>query len=466
MPLGYIPASGTPVAGSAPAPASGRAFRLAIVAALGGFLFGYDISIISGAVIFLEREFRLTEWQKGLAVSSAAIGCVFGPLVAVAASDLIGRKKTLVIAAVLLALSALGTALPRSLTEFYLGRLVGGIGVGLASIICPMYIAEMSPPRLRGRLVSVNQLALVTGLFMAVVVSYGLAFGGHWRWMFASGLVPALGWLAALTILPESPRWLVVKRREEEALRFLAHTQGASEAQRALAEIKDSIAEESGGWSEVFQPGMRLALLVAVVLAVLQQMTGVSILLVYAPTVFQKAGFTATDAIWQAVPLNIWNIVCTGVAFWLVDRLGRKPLLMAGSALMALGLLLMGLCFHFGWSGYWVVAVMFLCVGAYVSSLAPLAWLVMSEIFLTRVRGKAMSVAGVALWLSFFAGSQFFPVLTSYFTLHHGSPAIVFWIFSAVCVFSFAFCWQVVPETKGRTLEEVAASWNHARARH
>ncbi|MGI8966087.1 MAG: MFS transporter, partial [Limisphaerales bacterium] len=194
---------------------------------------------------------------------------------------------------------------------------------------------------------------------------------------------------------------------------------------------------------------------------ILQQMTGVSILLVYAPTIFQNAGFTASDAIWQAIPLNIWNIACTCLAFWLVDRVGRKPLLMAGSALMALGLFLMGLCFQFGWSGYWVVIVMFLCVGAFVSSLAPLAWLVMSEIFPTRVRGKAMSVAGVALWLSFFAGSQFFPALNGYFKNKYGSPALVFWIFAAVCVFSLVFCWRVVPETKGRTLEDIAASWKH-----
>ncbi|MEO7297514.1 MAG: sugar porter family MFS transporter [Verrucomicrobiota bacterium] len=459
MPLGYSPSSSPPTSSGAPASATGYVFRLAIVAALGGFLFGYDISIISGAVIFLQKEFHLTELQIGFAVSSAAIGCIIGPLVAVALSDFLGRKKTLVIAAVLLGLSAVATALPRTMTEFYLGRLIGGIGVGLASIVCPMYIAEMAPARLRGRLVSVNQIAIVTGLFMAVVVSYALSFGGHWRWMFASGIVPVICWLATLTILPESPRWLVAKKREDEALRLLKLSEGDEQAQKSLIEIKESLTEESGGWAEVFQPGMRMALLVAVVLAILQQMTGVSILLVYAPTIFQNAGFTASDAIWQAIPLNIWNIACTCLAFWLVDRIGRKPLLMAGSALMALGLFLMGLCFQFGWSGYWVVIVMFLCVGAFVSSLAPLAWLVMSEIFPTRVRGKAMSVAGVALWISFFAGSQFFPALNGYFKNKYGSPALVFWIFAAVCVFSLVFCWRVVPETKGRTLEDISASW-------
>ena len=438
------------------------AFRIAIVAALGGFLFGYDISIISGALIFLSSEFNLDPYQQGFAVSSAAIGCIAGPLVAVALSDAFGRRRTLVVAALLLGFSAIGTALPRDMLQFNLFRIVGGIGVGLASVVSPMYIAEMAPARLRGRLVSVNQLAIVTGLFIAIVVSYALSFSGSWRWMLASTALPAVCWLGWLAVLPESPRWLAARGREQEALALLAKSEGAAQSEAALREIKESIAEESGGLAELFQPGLRTALLVAVMLAILQQMTGVSILLVYAPTIFKSAGFTAaSDAIWQAIPLNVWNIICTAVAFWLVDRLGRRPLLLVGTTGMAVGLIIMGLCFHFRWSGYPVVAVMFLCVGAYVSSLAPLAWLIMSEIFPTRIRGKAMSIAGVALWLSFFIGSQIFPPLVSFFEKKYGSPAGVFWLFAAVCLFAFGFCWRLVPETKGRTLEAIAASWKH-----
>ena len=435
-------------------------FRVAMVAALGGFLFGYDISIISGALIFLKSEFNLDPYQQGFAVSSAAIGCIAGPLVAVALSDAIGRKRTLVVAAVLLGISALGTALPSNMAQFNAFRIVGGIGVGLASVVAPMYIAEMAPARLRGRLVSVNQLAIVIGLFTAIVVSYALSFSGNWRWMFGSTLLPAVCWIAGLAFLPESPRWLVAKDRESEALELLAKSEGPANSDAALREIKESIAEETGGMSELFQPGLRVALLVAVVLAILQQMTGVSILLVYAPTIFKSAGFaTASDAIWQAIPLNIWNIACTALAFWFVDRLGRKPLLLMGTTGMAVGLIFMGMCFQFGWSGYPVVVVMFLCVGAYVSSLAPLAWLIMSEIFPTRIRGRAMSIAGVALWLSFFIGSQIFPPLCNYFEGKYGSPAGVFWLFAAVCIFAFFFSWRLVPETKGRTLEAIAASW-------
>ena len=435
-------------------------FRIAILAAIGGFLFGFDISIISGALIFLKTEFHLDPMQAGFAVSSAAIGCIAGPLVAVALSDSVGRRRTLLVAALLLGLSSVGTALPRKMWEFNTFRIIGGVGVGLASVVSPMFISEMAPARWRGRLVSVNQLAIVVGLFSAIVVSYALSFGGHWRWMFATECVPVLLWLIGLASLPESPRWLAAKGRSDEAIELLSKTEGPEEAPVALREINQSIAEESGNFNELFQPGVRRALLIAVVLAILQQTTGVSILLVYAPTIFQSAGFNAaSDAIWQAIPLNVWNIVCTIIAFRLVDRLGRRPLLLIGTAGITVGLTFMGLCFYFGWSGYAVVVVMFLCVGSYVASLAPLAWLIMSEIFPTRIRGRAMSIAGVALWLSFFAGSQFFPSLSNFFNAHYGSPAGVFWLFAVVCIFGFGFCWRMVPETKGQTLEAIAASW-------
>ena len=436
------------------------AFRVAIAAAMGGFLFGYDISIISGALIFLKAEFQLDSFQEGFAVSSAALGCIAGPLVAATLSDKVGRRGTLAFSAILLFAASIGTALPNDMATFNVFRILGGIGVGLASVISPMYIAEMAPARIRGRLVSVNQLAVVTGLFAAVVVSYTLSFRGDWRWMFGSECLPAAVWLAVLIALPESPRWLVAKGRNAEALQLLNRSEGPTESRLAMAEIQQSLAEETGGWAELFQPGTRTALLVAVMLAIFQQVTGVSILLVYAPTIFKSAGFDLpSDAIWQAIPLNVWNIACTAIAFWLVDRWGRRPLLLGGTASMAVGLSVMGLCFYNGWTGYAVVVTMFLCVGAYVGSLAPLAWLIMSEIFPTRVRGRAMSVAGVALWLSFFEASRHFPPLCSYFEREHGSPAGVFWLFSAVCLFAFIFCWRMVPETKGRTLEAIAASW-------
>ena len=436
------------------------AIRVAVAAAMGGFLFGYDISIISGALIFLKSEFNLDASQQGFAVSSAALGCIAGPLIAAMLSERWGRRGTLAVSAALLLAASLGTAVPRDMTTFNAFRILGGVGVGLASVVSPMYIAEMAPARLRGRLVSVNQLAIVIGLFAAIVISYALSFRGDWRWMFGSECLPALMWLVVLMALPESPRWLVEKGRETEALALLTKSEGPVHSRMALAEIEHSLAEETGGWAELFQSGTRTALFVAIMLAIFQQMTGVSILLVYAPTIFESAGFKIpSDAIWQAIPLNVWNIMCTALAFWLVDRWGRRPLLLAGTAAMTVGLVLMGLCFHYQWTGYLVVITMFFCVGAYVSSLAPLAWLIMAEIFPTRVRGRAMAVAGVVLWLAFFEASRQFPPLCRYFESAYGSPAGVFWLFSIVCLLAFVFCWRMVPETKGRTLEAIAASW-------
>ena len=329
--------------------------------------------------------------------------------------------------ALLFGVGAIGTALPRTIGEFNFFRIIGGIGVGLASIVSPMYIAEIAPARIRGRLVTVNQLAIVVGGLCAFVASYFLSFTGSWRWMFASNCVPVLCLLVGLAFVPESPRWLVEKSRLPEALAVLSRANGPAHAQQEMQEIAASLAEETGTYRELFQPGMRIALLIAVVLAVLQQWTGVSILILYSPVVFQKAGFAAaSDAILQSLIVNVFNLVCTVTALSLVDRLGRKPLLLAGSAGMALGLFLLGMVFACDLKGIYVLVIFSLCVGAYVMSIAPLAWLIMSEIFPTRIRGKAMSIATISLWLALYLGAQAFPPMVAYFEDRFGSAAGVF----------------------------------------
>lgn len=436
-------------------------YLVSIVAAVGGFLFGYDLSIVSGAVIFLRKEFNLTPNEVGFAVSSAVIGCLLGPfIVGGGLSDWLGRKKVLLVTAVIFGVSALGTAIPRNMTEFNFFRILGGVGVGVASVISPMYISEIAPARLRGRLVTVNQLAIVTGSLASIIVSYFLSFSESWRWMFASECIPVLLLLAGLAFVPESPRWLVEKNRHSKALGILTRIDGAANAEQEMQEITASLQEESGTFSELFQPGMRMALLIAVVLAVLQQFTGVSPLLFYTPIIFQKAGFErASDAILQSIIVNVWNLACTVIAFWLVDRLGRRALLITGCSGMALGLSLMGVFFHYDVKGFSIVLVMFLCVGSYVISLAPLAWLIMSEIFPTRIRGRAMAIASFALWMAAFIGAQSFPPLLSYVEGSFGTAAGVFWIYAAVCVFAVVFGWLMVPETKGKSLEEIGRSW-------
>lgn len=446
--------------------ASWYLYLVVIVAAVGGFLFGYDLQIISAALIFLTSEFQLSPNAVGFAAGSALIGCLLGPLlISAGLSDWLGRKKVLILAAVLFGVSAIGTALPRTIDEFNFFRILGGIAVGLASIVSPMYIAEIAPARMRGRLVTVNQLAIVVGALSAFIAAYFLSFSESWRWMFGSECVPVLCLLVGLAFVPESPRWLVEKNRLREAKAVLSRANGRSHAEQEMQEIAASLAEETGGYRELFQPGMRIALLIAVVLAVLQQWTGISILILYSPIVFQKAGFVAaSDAILQSLMVNVFNLVCTVLALWLVDRLGRKPLLLAGSAGMAMGLFLLGMVFACDLKGIYVLVIFSLCVGAYVMSLAPLAWLIMSEIFPTRIRGKAMSIATISLWLALFLGAQAFPPVMAYFEDRFGSPAGVFWIYACVAVFAFVFVWRMVPETKGRTLEEIGRSWKIGKA--
>ena len=437
-------------------------FLIAAVAALGGFLFGYDLSIISGAMLFIQEEFSLTPVEKGLAMGSALLGCMVGPLLGGALSDRLGRKRALIFAGLLFALGALGSAVPQNMVDFSLFRFLGGIGVGLASVISPMFISEMSPPRIRGALVTVNQLAIVVGLSCAVFISYYLSFGGHWGWMLASNAVPVPLFLIGLLLAPDSPRWLAQKDRREEAMGVLTLIDGRHNAE---AEMKDILAStgEQGTWPELLRPGMRFALVIACTLAAFQQITGASILTMYMPTVFKDAGFDQpSDAIFQNVIISIWYIFCTIVALLIVDRLGRKPLLLLGTAGMTVGMGLLGALFHWQTTGVYVVLTLFLVMGAYLVSLAPLAWLIMSEIFPNRLRGKAMAVASVCVWTASFLTTFCYPPLVDFFTRTLGTPAMAYWIFGVLSAAAFLFAFLVVPETKGRTLEEIGASWTRS----
>jgi sugar porter (SP) family MFS transporter len=322
-----------------------------------------------------------------------------------------------------------------------------------------MYIAEIAPSRMRGRLVTVNQLAIVIGSLISIVISYMLSFSGSWRWMLGSECLPAAAFLAGLALVPESPRWLIQKRRDREALAVLKSLDDAEHAEAEFRNILTSHSEKQGRFAELLRPGLRMCLLVAIMLASFQQITGVSTLILYNPVIFQKAGFAgASDAMLQTVIVAVWNVLCTVVAFSLVDRLGRRPLLLTGTLGMSLSLLTLGALFYFNTGGIAVLIVMMLAVGSYVVSLAPLAWLIMSEIFPTELRGRAMAVAGGVLWGSAFIANQSFPPLTA--TLEHrvGNAAGVFWLFSLITFAAVLFCWRFVPETKGRPLEEISCS--------
>jgi sugar porter (SP) family MFS transporter len=443
-------------------------FMVCIVAALGGLLFGYDTGVISGAIGPLEARFELDPKGVGWAASCALVGCIFGAAFAGTVSDHIGRKKVLIISAVLFLVSALGTALPRNLTEFIIFRFIGGLGVGAASLTSPMYIAEISPARIRGRMVSVNQFAIVSGFLVVYFVNYYIALGREdswiiqsgWRWMFGSESIPAALLLVLAFFVPESPRWLTKQGREEEALEILKRVDGQQFAQQEMIVIKDTIAHESGSLRQLFLPGMQIVLIMGIVLAILQQVTGINAVLYYAPEIFKNLGAKTETALLQTVVVGAVNISFTVIAIWTVDRFGRRPLMLIGAGGMALTLLSLGLAFYFNQKGPWVLLFVLAYIGCFAMSLGPVTWVILSEIFPTRIRGRAMAIATVILWISCFVVSQTFPMMDKNKWLvekfHHGFS---FWVYAAFCIVEVLFVWQFVSETKGKTLEEIETHW-------
>lgn len=435
---------------------------LTAVAALGGLLFGYDTAVIAGAIGFLKNHFVLGPAMEGWAVSNVLVGCMVGAMSAGTLSDRWGRKPVLLMSAALFAVSAVGAALPRHLYEFVIARFLGGLGVGMASILSPLYIAEVAPPKIRGRLVSLNQVAIILGMLVVSLANWWINQLGDtswnestgWRWMFASGTLPAGLFLAALFLVPESPRWLTKQGRQDEARGILTRIAGPTAAAAQLDEIRHTIAEEGGRWRDLFQPGIRLALVIAVVMAILQQVTGINAVLYYAPQVFAAADVTPGRALLQTVAMHIVNLSFTMVAIWLVDRLGRKPLLLATSAAMGVSLVLLGAAFHWGLAPVWIFALVLIYVASFAVAMGPVVWVVLSEIFPTRTRGRAMSVAILALWIACFTLSQTVPWMFA--TL---GRATTFWTYAIMCGVSLVFVAAFIPETKDQTLEAIEQHW-------
>jgi SP family arabinose:H+ symporter-like MFS transporter len=433
-------------------------YLVSLVAATSGLLFGFDIAVINGAILFLRQQFALTEFQTEAAASSLLFGCVAGALVAGVLSDRFGRRLVLMLSAALFALSAVGAALPRTLWEFGAARFAGGIAIGVAAMLAPLYIAEIAPARIRGRLVALNQMAIVTGILLAYFVNWALSFAGEesWRWMFAVAAVPSVAFLVALFFVPESPRWLVEFGREAEALRVLAKVSGQAEADRELPRIREAIAEESGTLRQLLQPGYRRALGIAVALAILQQITGINTVLFYGSILFKEhLGNADSAAIGANVAIGLVNFLATFAALWWIDRAGRKTLLMLSAGVMAACQILLAIAFQFQPAPAWLVLPLVLtCVAAFAIGLGPATWVVLSEIFPTRIRGRAMGIATIALWLACIA------LTMTYLTLVRlAGVSGAFALYGAICVFTAIFVWRVLPETKGKTLEEIERSW-------
>ncbi|HPU26899.1 MAG TPA: sugar porter family MFS transporter [Phycisphaerae bacterium] len=438
----------------------GYVYIVSAIAAVGGLLFGFDTAIISGAIGPVVERFQLNAWEEGWVVSCVLVGCIIGTGFAGSLSDWQGRKKVLIGTALFYAVSAILSAFPRTVSELVIARFIGGLAVGVSSMISPVYIAEISPARIRGRLVSLQQMAIVFGIVLAYFVSWLLVEIGdtNWRWMFGSEAFPALTLFVALFMVPESPRWLTKQGHSDRALGILARVGGAAHARRELAEIEESLAEEQGSIRELFMPGLRIALVVGITLAVLQQITGINTVIYYGPKILEKAGYDADSAqLWAQVLIGTTNCVCTILALWIIDKVGRKPLLLAGAA--GMGLCLVGATFALPMTElspnlkliFVIGYVAFFAVG-----LGPTVWVIMAEIFPTKIRGRAMSIATLSLWVACFAVSQTFPKLIELFSEN------VFWIYASMCVVMIVFVGLVVPETKGKTLEQIERMWRRS----
>jgi SP family arabinose:H+ symporter-like MFS transporter len=444
-------------------------YQCTFVAAVGGLLFGYDTAVVAGAIGFIQQKYDLSAAMTGWAASCALVGCMVGAMFAGALSDKMGRKKVLMIAGVAFAVSSLGIMLPMSLSWFIVFRFIGGIGIGIASMLAPMYISEIAPAAIRGRLISIYQLGIVIGILLIYFVNAAIAgmydeawnVDQGWRWMFGSGIIPSLVFIGLLLIVPESPRWLAQENRWKEAEDILTKVGGKAQAQEELVTIRESLNMQQISFSRLVKPGLRTALIIGVALAILSQVTGINVIMYYAPEIFKATGDGSSSALMQTVLVGGINTLMTVVAIKYVDRLGRKKLLLIGAAGMALCLALVGFAFYTSnTQGYWVLAGILAYISFFAISLGPLTFVVVAEIFPTHIRGRAMSVAIFFLWLSVYVVSQTFPML-----LESIGSAYTFWIYMVMSVIAFIFVWAMVPETKGKTLEEIEQLWIPAKAK-
>jgi len=438
-----------------------RLWIAASVAGLGGFLFGYDNIVISGAIRYLTQCFHLDVVGMGWAAGCALIGCIAGSAGAGAVVDRVGLKKGLFLCAACFAASSYGMLFAGTLNQFVFWRLLGGLGIGAASIISPMYIAEIAPTRLRGRLVTLYQLGIVLGILAAVFVNmliqrlgddaWNTAVG--WRWMFFAGVVPAIFFAGMILPTLESPRWLMKTGEREAAYEVLCRIDGVRAAEREASAIEASLAVEEGHFSELFTT-FRRPLLLGIMLAGFSQLSGITPLFSFLPEIFRAAGTATTDAFFQSVLVSLVNLTFTLFALWLVDRVGRKTLILAGTVTQCLSFGLVGWFYHAHASGLAVLLLVMTFVAGHAFGNGVACWVIISEIYPTKVRGRAMSIATTALWLVGYVGNQSFPLMQK----HLGNDG-TFWWFSLAALANLLCVLWLVPETKGRSLEEITAFW-------
>ncbi|MFB1027313.1 MAG: D-xylose transporter XylE [Flavobacteriaceae bacterium] len=465
---------------------SGYLIKITLVATLGGLLFGYDTGVISGTVGSLDSFFVIPKGLsetaasafKGFLVSSALIGCIIGGIVGGLVSKKLGRKNGLILAAILFLISALGSAMPEMFlgtlgeldhtfsSVFIVYRIIGGIGVGLASMLSPLYIAEIAPANSRGKLVSFNQLAIVGGFMVVYFVNYFISRSGGsdewlntfgWRWMFASEVIPAALFLGLLFFVPDTPRSLVLRNKPIEALKVLVKVNGEKEGNRVLTEIEASMNDKTSG--HMFSFGW-LVIAVGVLISVFQQFVGINVVLYYAPEIFKTIASGTDSALFMTIIVGVVNFLFTIIAVKSVDKYGRKPLMVIGAAGMAVAMLSLGFVFFCGATGYLALFCMMLYVASFAMSWGPVTWVLLAEIFPNKIRGKALAVAVAAQWISNYLVSLTFPIMNdnSYLTglFNHG---FAYWVYGVMSILALLFILKYVPETKGKTLEEMESLW-------
>jgi SP family arabinose:H+ symporter-like MFS transporter len=444
-----------------------------LVAAMGGLLFGYDWVVIGGAKPFYEPYFGITDatpFLRGLAQSSALFGCLVGAVLSGIISDKSGRKRLLILSGLLFTVSAIGTAFAGNFVSFNVFRIIGGIGIGLASNLSPMYIAEISPARMRGRFVSINQLTIVIGILAAQIINWLIAhpvpegasleyilnsWNGQsgWRWMFGAETVPAFLFFLLMFFVPESPRWLLKYGRDEQALRILSRLGGVKYAGTAIEDIKTTLAGEEiahVNFRDLFEPKLRRIVILGVFLAVLQQWCGINVIFNYAQEVFAAAGYGVSGIMFNIVITGIVNLLFTFVAIYTVDRFGRRILMLIGAGGLAGIYAILGAGYYFHSTGIHMLVLVISAIACYAMSLAPITWVVISEIFPNRIRGAAMSVAVSSLWVGCTVLTLTFPYLKAGLGAHGA-----FWLYGVICVIGFVVILMKLPETKGKSLEDI-----------
>jgi len=448
-------------------------WRLAITASLGGLLFGYDTAVISGTLSMVRIQFGLNAVMEGWYVSSALVGCIAGVSFAGWMSDKFGRRKVLLLAAALFSISALGCALSNSFSELVIYRILGGMGVGIASMLSPLYISEISPPSIRGRFVALYQLAITVGILGSYFINAWLlnqstgdehvALKGLelifktevWRAMLGMESVPAILFLILIVFVPESPRWLITKGNTAKAKAILLKSTESDEVEREIIEIEDALEIEKTSKNLILSRGIKLALFLGVSLAVLQQFTGIDAIIYYGPRIMESAGFALNDALDSQVIIGTINMIFTVLAILLIDRFGRKRLLLTGTLGMFASLLAIGFLFFIQRAeGILLLSFLLLFIASFAFSLGPVVWVILSEIYPTKIRGRAMSIATMAVWIGTTIIGQCIPL-----SLDNLGPAVTFWIFALFCIPTIWIGWRIMPETKGKTLEEIEKYW-------